>query len=332
MADAARIHRLNVSALQPADVAAWQAFVARSPNATLFHDLEFLAYHRDTLAFHHLLVRSDGNLVAIVPGGLVESDGKKTWRSPLGASIGGPVLAGTPRLDSVIAIVEALLDHARAQGWTSIEITLPPSVYHPAVGDIVTFAVVRHGFREQGRWLSPMIDLDRAPNDAPPSATLFEKRQLQTLQAATNAGIAACNGGLAELSQFAPVFEETYARLGTRPTHTIDDLAFLLRRFPDRIHIELASDASGTMAGVFVMRLTNRVAVTTYICSTDDGRRAGAVVVAIDSLLSRLRADGVRWLDLGPSATERSTNAGVLLFKEGLGGVGYCRTRWSQQL
>lgn len=321
---------LTVTTLQPADLLAWQAFVARSPNATLFHDLDFLAYHPDTLSLHHLVVRSDGNLVAIVPGGLAESaDGQTTWRSPVGASIGGPALTARPRLENVMAIVDALLEHGRVQRWTSIEMTLPPSVYHPLVGDIVPFALVRHGFREQGRWLSPMIDLDHAPIESPPAETLFEKRQVQALHAAEAEGVAACRAGFAELDQFAPVFEETYARLGTPPTHTISDLAFLLRTFPGRIHIELVRHGSDTIAGVLVMRLTDHVAVTTYICSTDQGRRAGGVVVAIASLLNRLRSDGSRWLDLGPSATEHSTNAGVMLFKEGLGGVGYCRTRWS---
>ncbi len=335
------MNELSVGVLQPIDIPAWQAFVARSPNATLFHDLDFLAYHHDTIAFHHLLIRGDGNLVAIVPGGVVESaDGTKIWRSPAGASIGGPAfalrasgakpaLARGPRLDDVMASVGALLDYARAQGWSSIEMTLPPSVYHPEVGDIVSFALVRHGFREHGRWLLPMIDLDRIAAGASPDAALFEKRQLQALHGAQAAGIGASPGGFTELKEFAPLFEETYARLATRPTHTIADLEFLMRRFPDRIHIELARQGSRAVAGIFVMRLTDRVAVTTYICSSDEGRRAGGVVVAMASLLNHLRRDGGRWLDLGPSATERSTNAGVMLFKEGFGGVGYCRTRWA---
>lgn len=319
---------LTVGVLQPVDIPAWQAFVASSPNATLFHDLDFLAYHR-SIDFHHLVVRGDGNLVAIVPGALLESDGKRTWRSPVGASIGGPALTRRPRLNRVMAIVDALLTYAREQRWSSIEMTLPPSVYHPEAGDLVAFALVRHGFREEGRWLSPMLDLDRVPAAASVEASLFERRQLQALHGGQAAGIVACLGGFTELKEFAPVFEETYARLATRPTHTIADLEFLMRRFPDRIHLELARHGPRTVAGIFVMRLTERVAVTAYICSTDDGRRAGGVVVAMSSLLNRLRRGGGRWLDLGPSATERSTNAGVMLFKEGLGGVGYCRTRWA---
>jgi hypothetical protein len=210
--------------------------------------------------------------------------------------------------------------------------TLPPSVYHPEAGDVVAFALVRHGFKETGRWLSPMIDLDRVDGDASVEASLFERRQLQALHGAQAAGIVASLGGVTELKEFAPVFEETYARLETRPTHTIADLEFLMRRFPDRIQIELARQESRAIAGILVMRLTNRVAVTFYICSTDEGRRAGGVVVAMSSLLNRLHGSGGRWLDLGPSATERSVNAGVMLFKEGFGGVGYCRTRWACSL
>src|SRR5205823_4180004 len=159
------------------------------------------------------------------------------WRSPVGASIGGPAFAargptsaatagkpaGSLRLDRVMAIVDALQAYGREQQWSSIEMTLPPSVYHPEAGDVVAFALVRHGFREQARWLSPMIDLDRAAADASPDASLFEKRQLQALHSAQAAGIVTCLGGLTELNEFVPVFEETYARLGTRPTHTIAD-------------------------------------------------------------------------------------------------------------
>src|SRR5206468_6881768 len=104
--NARAVKELSVGVLQPArrssqseggaaDIPAWQAFVARSANATLFHDLDFLAYHGSSIDFHHLIVRGDGNIVAIVPGGLVEAaDGKRTWRSPVGASIGGPAFAG----------------------------------------------------------------------------------------------------------------------------------------------------------------------------------------------------------------------------------------------
>ena len=55
---------------------------------------------------------------------------------------------------------------------------------------------------------------------------------------------------------------------------------------------------------------------------------AGAVV-ALAELIASLRHTGCRWLDLGPSASESTLNAGVMLFKEGLGGVGYCRSQWS---
>ena len=40
--------------------------------------------------------------------------------------------------------------------------------------------------------------------------------------------------GIEGLEDFRPVFDETYARHGTRPTHTIEEIATLLSRYPDR--------------------------------------------------------------------------------------------------
>ena len=79
-------------------------------------------------------------------------------------------------------------------------------------------------------------------------------------------------------------------------------------------------------AGLLVMGLTSTVATTTYICSSARGLEGSGAVVALAELIASLRRTGCRWLDLGPSASESTLNAGVMLFKEGLGGVGYCRS------
>src|SRR5262249_61363849 len=76
-----------------ADEAVWENFLAHAPNGTLFHDLRFLRYHPpDRFRFHHLVFQRNGELVALLPGGLASNAERPMFSSPLGASIGG--LAG----------------------------------------------------------------------------------------------------------------------------------------------------------------------------------------------------------------------------------------------
>ena len=321
---------LTVHVLEPGEEAAWQDFLQRSSNTTLFHELRFLAYHPPgRFRFHHLVVRNGSQIVSVIPGGVIENAEGVTWRSPIGASIGGPALPPHQRLPEVLAIVEAVQEHARRQRWKGIDITVPPAVYHPSIGDVTGFALFRQGFRETRRWLCPMIDLAAAPADVPAVETVFERRQLQALRAAVRRGSMALETGIEGLEDFRPVFDETYARHGTRPTHTIEEIATLLSRYPDRVRLMLTREDGCVTAGLMVMGLTSTVATTTYICSSARGLEGSGAVVALAELIANLQRTGCRWLDLGPSASESTLNAGVMLFKEGLGGVGYCRSQWS---
>ncbi len=321
---------LTVHVLEPGEEAAWQDFLERSSNGTLFHDLGFLAYHPPgRFRFHHLVVRNGSQIVSVIPGGVIENAEGVTWRSPMGASIGGPALPLHQRLPEVLAIVAAVQEYARRERWMGVEMTVPPAVYHPRIGDVTGFALFRQGFRETRRWLCPMIDLAAAPADTPVVEAVFERRQLQALRAAVRRGSMAFDTGIEGLEDFRPVFDETYARHGTRPTHTIEEISTLLNRFPDRVRLMLTRHDGCVTAGLLVMRLTSAVAATTYICSSARGLEGSGAVVAIAELILSLQRTGCRWLDLGPSASESTLNAGVMLFKEGLGGVGYCRSQWS---
>jgi len=321
---------LTVHVLEPGEEAAWQDFLERSSNSTLFHELGFLAYHPPgRFRFHHLVVRNGSQICSVIPGGVIENADGVTWRSPIGASIGGPALPPHQRLSEVLAIVAAVQEHARRQRWMGIDMTVPPAVYHPRIGDLTGFALFRQGFHETRRWLCPMIDLATAPADTPVVEAVFERRQLQALRAAVRRGSMAFETGVEGLEDFRRVFDETYTRHGARPTHTFEEISTLLSRFPDRVRLILTRQNAGVTAGLLVMRLTSTVAATSYICSSAKGLRSSGAIVAIAELILSLQRTGCRWLDLGPSASESTLNAGVMLFKEGLGGVGYCRSQWS---
>jgi hypothetical protein len=306
----------------------WARFLAASPNATLFHRLDFLAYHpKERFRFHHLLAQQNGKPVAAIPGGLIERDGRRVFASPVGASVGGPAVRPGARTGEILALVEALQDYAKAQGWNGIEITIPPAAYAPDIGEMLSFALFGRGFTLQHRWMCPMLPLRAGKTDQ--FADLFQSRVASRVRAARREGVVVRTFGVEGLQHFLRVLDDTYARHGVPPTHTHQEIADLLTRLPQDVFLVLALDGEEPLAGLLVMRLSGRVAYSFYICSSTAHLNRHGLRAAYATAMDELGQRGFAWLDLGPSAWDGNFNAGVTFFKEGMGAVGHNRDRWT---
>jgi GNAT acetyltransferase-like protein len=320
--------RLAVTALRPSEQPEWAQFLAASENGTLFHNLDFLAYHPPgRFRFQHLIVRRGGAIVALVPGGLAGDEAAPIFTSPLGASVGGAVLAPKLAARDHLEIVEALQEHAGAQGWSGIELTLPPAAYLPTGSDTLAFALFCRGFRLQQRWLCHMIPLEHGRRREG-YRSLFRDTAANLVRAGQRKGVSVVEGGSERLDAFLSVFHDTYERHGAVPTHSAEEIANLLWRLPERVKLYLAMLGDVPVASVLVMLLNARVAYSFYICRSAAHPREHGNVVVFAALLDRLAEQGYRWLDMGPSARGGFFNEGVAFFKEGLGAVGCCRDRW----
>lgn len=311
-----------------ADEQVWQQFLVGSANATLFHDLDFLRYHpADRFRFHHLVFRQNGKPVAVLPGGLSNAGERPMYCSPLGASVGGPAVAGAHlRADLAVTLIEVLQDYAREQGWGGIEITLPPDCYHPNTAELIAFALFYCGFHLAHRWLCHIIPI----GDGSPSSyeSIFRQNQVSCVRAAHRRSVVGIETGVDGLDDFLKLFRETYDRHGVAATHSPEEITDLLQRMPDRVRIHLAMLGDVPIAGLLVFRLSVTVANTFYICNSTEHAGEHGVAFVIADLLARLGRSGVRHLDLGPSASDINFNKGVAFFKEGLGAYGQCRDRW----
>lgn len=317
---------LDIVVAQDGDADSWGKFVRDSNDGTLHHELTFLAYHPPgRFRFEHLIVRNGAEIVAVVPGGLLERDGEQVFVSPLGASIGGPLIA-RPLLTETISIIEALQSYARAREWDALEFVLGPTAYQRVPADATAFALFARGFDLIERDLTFIVQLE--PGVVDRYANLFRKKQAWSVRAAHRRGVVVTTGGAELLAPFSDLFRETYERHGIQATHSEAEIADLLERLPGRIEITLASRGDVPLAAMLVFRLNDRVAQTFYICSSRAHARENGTVAAFAALIDRLANAGVRVLDLGPSASSRRINDGVVFFKEGLGAVGQARDRW----
>jgi hypothetical protein len=324
----ARRDDTEIAHFEPSSEAQWTAFLAESANATLFHDLRFLAYHPPgRFAFAPLCARRRGRLTAVIPGGVVAHAEGMRFVSPLGASVGGPATGAKLPLQEALALVEALQRFARAQGWAAIQLTLGPAIYHTRPSDTLSFALLRGGFQIAEQHLTFAIPLDaRAAHDR--FEGLFRATAANEVRAARRKGAAVTEGGAELLADFEQPFHETYARLGVAPTHTMDELRDLATRLPDRVRIFVARRDGEVLAATLVFLLNRRVAYSFYPAMSAAHANANGNKLIFAHLIDRLADDGFAWLDLGPSASLHHVNESVAFFKEGLGALGHARTAW----
>jgi hypothetical protein len=319
---------IQVRHLAAGERSLWQGFLETSCNATIFHDLDFLDYHpAGRFRFEHLVLSQEGKILAVVPGALVEKDGREIFSSPVGASVGGPALARPPRALQALAMVQALQQYVRDRGLAGMEIVLPPPSWAPHVNEAVGFALFSRGFRLANRWLCQILDLQAA---APPRyESLFHKKRKGFVRASLRKGMSVRSGGADLFPLFLEVFEDTYARHGKQATHSPEEIRHLLQHHPGRIGIHLAMLEGRCAAGVLLFTVRPGVAYTFYICSSTELAAEQGMVLLLAELADRLPETGVRCLDLGPSSWDGNYNAGVTFFKESLGCVAECRDRWS---
>jgi hypothetical protein len=309
---------------RPEDAGPWKAFLLDSNNGTLFHDLDFLAYHRlGKYDFRHLVAFRGTRIEAVMPGAL-SADG--IFVSPAGASIGGPAVKKSMPAEACTHLVETLQLYCKSAGWQGIDITLPPSVYNDEPDQAIEFALHVRGFQLVHRSMPLLIPLDREKSNH--YERIFRERQRRYVRACRRKGVAVTESGTDGLREFLELLEETHVRLKAQPTHTPAEIQSLFDRVPNHLRIWSAHLGGIVIASMLLFILNRNICNTFYLCDRASHRANHGATVLLAEVIDALGDRGYRYLDMGPSASTTHFNQGVVGFKESLGARAFCRDRW----
>ncbi len=309
--------------------ATWARFLDAAVNGTLFHTQDFLDYHpAGRSSWHHLLLGNPGEPTAVIPGAIHQNaDGQTVFRSPTGATLGGPVLRSRTGLRQTVELVQSLVTYGRESGWKSIELGTVPSIYWRTPDDSLEFALRDAGFvaTPQLMYYVPLKGLASADDvlQMVPSAKRWEFRK--SLQQGLEIRAAETPE---QVAQFYEVLRINKAAHGAQPAHSVEELVDLTTRFPGRIRILCALKEGQTVAGIYRVAATPRVSYTQYIADHPDSRGLEATRFVLFHVLQELVQAGVEILDLGPSVQLPIVRRGGVVFKESVGGFGCERRHW----
>lgn len=309
--------------------AQWDEFVWKTNNGTLFHTREFLNYHpRDRFQDASLIFKKAGKWVAVLPAVHRQDGDTLKLISHAGASYGGPVADFSLSFKDTFRLVEALLDHARAEHFRQILMTLPPQIYYDRPSNYLDFVLLDFGFTYLKREVSSVIPLDFAEED---TLLIFSPESRRAVRKAMKSGVE-----IRESDEFAAFYSilqnNLKLRHNVRPTHSLEELLLLKKMFPERIRLFAAFVKERMAGGVLVFVCNRKVALAFYISHDEEMQQYRAVNLLFCEVIRWSIRQHIKFLDFGIFTVNMKPNWGLARFKESFGAQGVFRDTLVKQI
>ncbi len=318
----------NVRKADRKDLNNWDTFISLADSGTIFQTLGFLSYHKERFSeVTSNLVWTKGKgeqLIAVMPAALFNEGERITLRSPYGASFGGIVPKSSFKLKDSIAVVDGLIDFCERESVDNIVITFPPQIYFPNSNDALIFALERSGFALTKRDVFSVVDISAGYEH------VWDTYEGRARTAVRKSGPNFDIYPDASLKDFYTILLEDKKRLDSKPTHTLEELLRIKKRFPDRIWADIATHKeTGAKAGICYFAVTDDVVMTFYMSQETAALKLNGVNVLVNYGIKQATEKGFRFFDFGGSTVGYEVqNIGVANFKESFGAMSSSRVTY----
>ncbi|VXC81049.1 GNAT family N-acetyltransferase [Pseudomonas sp. 9Ag] len=296
-------------AYQPEACNAWDDLIDSARTPLFFFKRGFMEYHADRFEDASLMFYEDGKLVAVFPA----SRHGKSLISHGGLTFGGMLLSSKVRADTVLAVFNALVAHARGLGYKKMLYKAIPYVFASQSCQEDLYALTRHGAVLVRRDLSSVIHLDSRPK--------LSKGRKWLIARAAKFGLKP------EISTdwegFHDLLSSVLERHGALPTHTPEELRLLHSRFEQNIELKTIRHEGRLLAGAVLFRF-GQVTHTQYLATSDEGKEMGALDALIETCIQESAARGSKYFSFGISTEDggKTLNSGLINQKESFGARG----------
>ncbi|MEL6821489.1 MAG: GNAT family N-acetyltransferase, partial [Calditrichota bacterium] len=295
-------------------------FAAGCQNTTLFHDLNFLAYHGKRFSDneHHLMWFNGEALFAVMPMAIFEEKGRMIAKSPYGASYGGIITQKRLTYSKAAECADSLVAYLEEQQVVECRITPPIRCCGVDYDETLLFAMLERGFRITNSDISSVVDLNAGEiwqNIHSKSRNMVRKAEKLGVTVSFKDGV----------DSFWELMDATYARHGVNPTHSKEQWTDLQNRFPGRIWCDIAYWDEKPIAGVGHFAINERVDSSFYLARNPEYHDTQGMFLLISEVLKASKEAGYQYFDFGTSSVNMQARANIFLFKERFGAHGEFR-------
>jgi hypothetical protein len=298
----------------------WQNLMKKSNYPILMHLPEFLDYHQSKFKWNHLYILNNENeLLGYLPCAKEED---KISSCP-GISFGG-LTTFNQSYEFYMSAYEELLRWAERKLINKIEINLPPNIYKLNNHQLEEYVLYKLGFNLSNIKLSNIIETKNYPDYA-------KKVFNRNVNNANKNGIIIEFFNMPDLDLIYKILAKNKIKYNTVPTHTLDELKYLLTKFSDRIYFFVAkSKQNQIIGGHLLMEITPNVILVFYIFTDKDYEYLRTSEYLTHHTINYAKKKGFEFVDFGVSDNvfENRISQNLVKFKEKSGSLGLMRTKW----
>lgn len=306
---------MQVRIYADSDALLWDDFCSKSPNATFLHTRHFLSYHGGRFQDCSIVIEDKGQVIGLMPAA------EHMWEKHIvvshpGITYGGIVHAGALKGASMIEALSHAKRLLHERGYKRLQYKVIPFIYQqsPLQDDI--YALHRLGAKRYRCDLSSCIDLA--------SRMKISDRRRRAFKKAIKSGVEIDSGLNFASDLWEVLTENLLEKHGVIPTHSLDEITLLGKRFPRHIKFVIARSHGIVVAGV-VLFCIGHVVHAQYIASSIRGQEASALDAIFEECIRDASEQGARFFDFGISTEAEGNilNEGLHRFKSefGSGGV-----------
>ena len=308
----------------------WDKDVDDGLNGTLFNKLSFLEYHKDKFQdnVYHIVFTQGQKKLGVFSFLKVSTKSECRAKSLYGGSYGGIVLVSQLNLEKAVNLVKALINYLKIEGVNKIELSLNPQYCSFEMDQNIQYALVHCGFSLQALDSMAVLKLpnsvDRLWDNLKGSVRTVLRNNSEDFEIYRNA----------DLNEFYNIALEDKKRHNNAPiTHTIEELKYLEKKFPNEIWADIAIHKTGAKAGNLYFKCNSELVMTAYLSQENNALGLNGTTHLLFNTFKYLIVDNIKLFDFG-QMTDRNLipNMGVSKFKESFGAVGRLREFYYYEL
>jgi lipid II:glycine glycyltransferase (peptidoglycan interpeptide bridge formation enzyme) len=299
----------------------WDRFIEEDAvNGTFLQSRNFLNYHpKDRFVDSSFLLFKDNKLAAVVPGCVIDEDGKKVFSSHAGSTFGGLVIHKKDYTASnIIEMLKALESTLQDKGFHELLLKKTPDLFCKEKTDLLQYILSFCGYNSYSE-LSTYIDFSDYKNETSDNFSYRQKRNLKYSQR--------FELSFKELSSdedvyiFYEILKKNLKKYNTIPIHTAEELLeFKNYRLKNIINFHGVFFENKMISGAMTFNF-GHIIHSQYLASDYDYSEYRPMTFLYYNLINISKKNAFKKLSWGISTENRGAilNKSLLTFKEEFG-------------
>jgi len=288
----------------------WDSFVLESNNGTIFHTRKFLNYHQDRMFEDcSFIFKNKSKIEAVFSGAIIN----KILHSHPGSSFGGFVF-NSLSFEFGKKIVELLIDFANKNSLKEVVVIPTPFIYYDNYNEIMEYCLYMKGFNTIEYYISSFVDLkSNLLNQMHDRKRRYIKKMQDKIKIKLSD----------DLDSFYPILINNKLKHKAKPTHSLEELKILKKKFPNEIILLLSYKNNKIIGGALNFVTNKKSCILFYNMIDYDYQNLQVSSLQIYESLKWAKKNKLNYLDIGVSQLYKDSeiipHKSLINFKEQFG-------------